>query len=94
MNFFDGFHLSGWYNLASLRNVVLTSLTVEVKLIPKTLKGLSENKEHGEIVEGGEGGEGGGGSDWGRGKFLEPGLFRSGLVSGFVSVSQGLGTNL
>ena len=46
MNFFYGFHLSGWYNLASLRNVVSTSLTVEV------------NKEHGERGEGGEGGEG------------------------------------
>ena len=48
VNFFEGFHLSGWYNLASLRNIVLTSLTVEVELISKTLKGLSENKEHGE----------------------------------------------
>ena len=47
-NCFDEFYLSGWYSLASLRNVVLTSLTVEVKLIPKTLKGLSDNKEHGE----------------------------------------------
>ena len=60
MNFFDEFHLSGWYNLASLRNVVLTSLTVEVKLIPNTLKGLSENKELVERGDGGEGGEGGG----------------------------------
>jgi len=54
-------HLSG--NLASLRNIVLTSLTVEVELIHKTLKGLSENKEHGERGVGGEGGEGGGGGD-------------------------------
>ena len=69
VNCFDGFHLSGWYNLASLRNVVLTSLTVEVKLIPKTLKGLSEDREHGERREGW------GGGDWGRGKLLEPGLF-------------------
>ena len=65
MIFFDGFHLSVWYNLASLRNVVLTSLTVEVKLIPKTLKELSDNKKHEERGEGGEGGEGG---DWGKGE--------------------------
>ena len=62
MNFFYGFHLSGWYNLASLRNFVLTSLTVEVKLIPKTLKRLSDNKKDEERGEGGEGG------DWGKGE--------------------------
>ena len=67
MNFFEGFHLSGWYNLASLRKVVLTSLTVEVEIIPKTLKGLSENEGHGESGVGGEGG--GGGGDWGRRTF-------------------------
>ena len=58
MNFFEGFHLSGWYNLASLRNVVLTSLTVEVEIIPKNLKGLSENEGHGERGVGGEGAKG------------------------------------
>ena len=79
MNFFDRFHLLGWYNLASLRNVVLTSLTVEVEIIPKNLKGLSENEGHGERGVGGEGGEGGGGGgggDWGRGELLEFGLFQ------------------
>ena len=87
VNFFEGFHLSGWYNLASLRNIVLTSLTVDFNLIPKTLKGLSENKEHGERGEGGDGGEGGGEGDWGREELLEPArLFRSGSISGFVSV--------
>ena len=53
MNFFEGFHLSGWYNLESLQKVVLTSLTVEVEIIPKTLKGLSENEGHGERGVGG-----------------------------------------
>ena len=71
----------------------MTSLTVEVKLIPKTLKGLSENKELRERGKGGEGGEGRGGCDWDRGEILEPELFRSGLVSGFVSVLQGSGSN-
>ena len=93
MNFFEGFHLSGWYNLASLRKVVLTSLTVEVEIIPKTLKGLSENEGHGESGVGGEGG-GGGGGDWGRGGLSELELFQSGLFSGFVSVSQGSGSNV
>ena len=92
--FFDEFHLSGWYNLASLRKVVLTSLTEEDKLIPKTLKGLSENKELGERGERGGGGEGGGGGDWGRRELLESRLFLSGLVSGLVSVLQGSGSNL
>ena len=55
VNFFEEFHVSGWYNLASLRNIVLTSLTVDFNLIPKTLKGLSDNKEHGERGEGGTG---------------------------------------
>ena len=32
-DFFVGFHLSGWYNLASPRNVVLNSLTVGAKKI-------------------------------------------------------------
>ena len=89
MNCFEGFHLSGWYNLASLRNDVLTSLTVEVEIITKTLKGLQENEEHGERGVGG-----GGGGDWGRGELLELGLFQSGLVSGFVLVSQCSGSNI
>jgi len=38
--------------------------------------------------------EGGGGGDWGRGELLEPGLFRSGLESGFVSVLQDSGSNI
>ena len=46
---------------------------MEVKLIPKTLKGLSVNKELRERGEGGEGGERGGGGDWERGELLEPG---------------------
>ena len=58
--FFDGFHLSGWYIIASLRNVVLTSLTVEVKLIPKTLnscqriKSMEKEEKEEDGVIGGE----------------------------------------
>ena len=59
MNSLDVFHSSGWYNLASLRTIVVTSLLVEVKLIPSPLKGLVENKEPEDIGEGG--------GDWGRG---------------------------
>ena len=51
MNSLDVFHLSGWYNLASLRKVVVTSLLGGVKLIPSTLKGLVENREYGDIYE-------------------------------------------
>ena len=68
MNSLDIFHSSGWYNLASLRTIVVTSLLVEVKLIPSSLKGLVENKEPEDIGEGG--------GDWERGEFLVPKLFR------------------
>ena len=51
------------------------------------LKGLVENREHGDI------GEGGGGGDWGRGELLERGLFRL-SQSALVSGSQGLGSYL
>ena len=81
MNSLDVFHSSGWYNLASLWKIVVTSLLVEVKLIPSTWKGLVENKEPEDIEEGG--------GDWGRGEFLEPTLFRL-SQSGLVSGSQGL----
>ena len=51
------------------------------------LKGLVENREHGDI------GKGGGGGDWGRGELLERGLFRL-SQSGLVSGSQGFGSYL